>query len=101
MACKEALSWLQRRGVREVELLSDSQILVSAFQQGDLFVCHSYLGSIIEDCRSLSCSFDVFSIAFVRRTSNMVAHKLARKALDQSGSWELSPPLFVTHLINS
>ncbi|VFQ92152.1 unnamed protein product [Cuscuta campestris] len=47
LACKETLSWLWNRGIRDVEILSDCEVLVGAIKQGRAFECYSYLGIII------------------------------------------------------
>ncbi|XP_074374595.1 uncharacterized protein LOC141715006 [Apium graveolens] len=76
MAVKEALSWIKQEGWSQVELESDSLVTVQAIRSS--MVMRSAFGRIAEECRHSLRQLIKVSLNFVRRSANMVAHKLAR-----------------------
>ncbi|RAL49876.1 hypothetical protein DM860_002167 [Cuscuta australis] len=94
MAVREALSWLNARGVVDVDLFSDSQRVVQALKDRS-FTSLSYIGSLIEDCRLLVLEFNVVNFLFISRSKNIIAHSLARKAEVSCDVWISSPPDFI------
>ncbi|VFQ80659.1 unnamed protein product [Cuscuta campestris] len=101
LACMETLSWLRNRGIRDVEILSDCEVLVGAIKQGRAFECYSYLGPILDDCVELLSSFTSIGFHFIRRNHNCIAHTLARCATPHFVSWSSTPPSCIAHLISS
>ncbi|XP_057426407.1 uncharacterized protein LOC130719819 [Lotus japonicus] len=65
-------------GFRRICLETDCLQLYTFWQAKE--VGRSYLSSIISECHTLLCVFDVVSFSFVRRTGNTVADFLARTA---------------------
>ncbi|XP_019165689.1 PREDICTED: uncharacterized protein LOC109161653 [Ipomoea nil] len=101
LACKEALSWLKDRDENEVDILTDCLVLrnaVHAVTTPNL----SYVGIVIEQCRTAISSFVYCSISFISRTLNLHAHTLARLAHDQDHSmyWDLIPPDSIIQFLN-
>ncbi|RAL43249.1 hypothetical protein DM860_015139 [Cuscuta australis] len=100
LACKETLAWLRTRGIRDVEIFSDCEVLVGAIKKGKAFECYSYLGSIIDECAYLLSSFTSINFHFIRRNRNCIAHTLARCATSHMVSWSRTPPSCIAHLIS-
>ncbi|RAL54474.1 hypothetical protein DM860_001602 [Cuscuta australis] len=90
MACREALIWVKENGIQDVELLSDCSSVVEALRDGS-FQVRSYLGSLLEDCKTILGGFHSFKISRVPRDANCIAHTLARRANSQPCSWLSSP----------
>lgn len=63
---------------RRVELQTDCLQLFNPWKSCGEGV--SFLATIVRECRFLISAFDVFSLSFVRRFSNVVADLLARNA---------------------
>ncbi|RAL41987.1 hypothetical protein DM860_016362 [Cuscuta australis] len=101
LACTETLSWFRNRGIRDVEILSDCEVLVGAIKKGRAFECYSYLGPILDDCVELLSSFTSIGFHFIRMNHNCIAHTLARCATPHFVSWSCTPPSCITHLISS
>ncbi|VFQ78135.1 unnamed protein product [Cuscuta campestris] len=98
IAVREALAWLKREACLEVQLFSDSWMVVNAINH--VTVSRSYFGSIIEECRLFLSSFRSICISHVCRDLNGVAHVLARRAVAQLGVWEYVPPDFIVSHFN-
>src|ERR1044072_6222902 len=62
----------------------------------------SYFGTVLHDCYRLMPNFDMFSVSFVRRTSNCAADFLARNSFSLSNHvWiEEGPPNLLPLLNN-
>lgn len=78
MGIREALSWVKETGKADVVVESDCLYVVQAIRSS--FVCYSYLGRVIEECRNILASLLHKNIMFrfVKRSANRVAHYLAR-----------------------
>lgn len=83
MAVKEALSWIDKQHWNSVMLETDCLVVVQAIRSKATM--RSMLGLIIDDCRMLLKRLHKVSLSFVKRSANMVAHKLARRSYDFSG----------------
>ena len=83
MAYKEALSWMEEKGWNEATLESDCYVVVQAVRS--CVPMRSYLGVIVEGCRSILQRLNKSSLFFVKRSANMVAHHLARESYYLSG----------------
>ncbi|CAN1302413.1 hypothetical protein LINPERPRIM_LOCUS25445 [Linum perenne] len=80
---EEAMSWMQSMGYMDVDFESDAKIVVDSLKDSTEF------GDIIEQCTG-------FEVIFGRRSRNMVANTLARRACNlQSPTCGLSPPEWV------
>ncbi|KAL8103095.1 hypothetical protein AgCh_027577 [Apium graveolens] len=78
LSIREALSWLKDKGYGNAVLESDCLQVVQAIRSS--FVCFSYLGRVVNECRSLLVSLSNKNVVFkfVKRSANRVAHYLAR-----------------------
>ncbi|EEF30615.1 uncharacterized protein LOC8267924 [Ricinus communis] len=76
LAIQEALSWARDRQLLNVVFELDCLHIVEALLRKG--TDRSSLGLIIKDCKLLSSSISNCSFAFVKRSRNEVAHKLAR-----------------------
>ncbi|KAL8526160.1 hypothetical protein ACS0TY_015401 [Phlomoides rotata] len=65
----------QEHGVSDLQVESDSQILINAITKDRLDL--SYFGRLVRLIVDLSKSFDRVSFSWTRRTGNLVAHRLA------------------------
>ena len=73
LRCREALVWIQRNGLHNVTIESDSLVLVSQINKGSIYNSNVWL--IIDDCRSLIRSLSDCDIVHVRCS---VSHCLAK-----------------------
>ena len=87
LGCKEAMKWLQNNGMCDVTVESDSQVLVSRVNKESSY--YSYVGLVIQDCKSLLEGLRGCSLAHVCRSSNQVAHCFAKTYVPRSdlGEW--------------
>ena len=76
MSCREALSWLKSLGLNKVILEFDAQLVIQSILGSK--VDGSYFGSLIDDCRFLAKDLDECLFVFVKRSTNQIAHVLAR-----------------------
>ncbi|KAL8108560.1 hypothetical protein AgCh_024870 [Apium graveolens] len=78
LGIREALSWLKNTNYANAVVESDCLQVVQAIQSS--FICFSYLGRVVSECRNLlvSLSDKNVSFNFVKRSANKVAHYLAR-----------------------
>ncbi|VFQ76742.1 unnamed protein product [Cuscuta campestris] len=93
MACRRALGWAREQGLTELEVFSDCSRVVEAINGESVFL--SYVGSVISDCRGLLSEFNYATLSFVPRTSNVLAHVLAKRVVMKAGVWFVTPPDFV------
>ena len=80
---------------------SDSQVLVSSVNKESPY--YSYVGQVIQDCKSLLEGLRGCSLAQVCRSTNQVAHCLAKTYVFGSnlGEWRDFPPSFLSHILAS
>ena len=76
MAIKEALSWIKQEGWPRVELESDSLVTVQAIRSS--MAMRSPFGRIVQECRFSFSQLSNVALFFIRRSANMVAHRLVR-----------------------
>jgi ribonuclease HI len=79
VALCEALQALQLRGISHVMIESDSKNLVDALHH--LRGGNSEFSSLVSYINTLLLSSPNFSVKFIKRRANMVAHTLARAAI--------------------
>lgn len=81
LSFREALSWLHERRFSMVLFETDSQLLENVCNRVLKFLVQtSYLGLVVQDCKILLEACPLSSVRFMRRSANLVAHKLARVA---------------------
>ncbi|XP_031101785.1 uncharacterized protein LOC116005682 [Ipomoea triloba] len=84
MAIKEALSWAKDCGWQVVAIYSDCQVVCNLLK--DTSPSYSYSGCVVSDCIALKRYFVDVSFHFVSRSSNTLAHALARATASRTGS---------------
>ncbi|XP_019163472.1 PREDICTED: uncharacterized protein LOC109159815 [Ipomoea nil] len=99
-AAKEALSWLKDLNPTHVILESDCLNFCIAFNSS--VIDFSYVGSVVTQCRSIARDIGNVCVCHVRRSANLVAHKLARAtdSMADSRSWVGIPPTCIAVLLN-
>ena len=75
---REVLSWVVQRQIQNVQIELDAKEIVNAFNIRKEDV--SELGIILLDCYQLCNERHDILVSFVKRTTNVVAHQLARVA---------------------
>ncbi|XP_019156795.1 PREDICTED: uncharacterized protein LOC109153341 [Ipomoea nil] len=100
IAVREALSWLKTLHHRSFIIESDCLNFCNAFNS--CFSEFSYVGTIIAQCRVLASDIGDVTVCHIRRSSNHVAHALARATGSMSGSqvWENIPPACISKLFH-
>jgi ribonuclease HI len=90
-ACRDGVVLAGEMNFRRVQVETDSQELVKLWEMGELQ--RSCISPIIGEIRELSVSFVDFSLVYVNRACNSVAHTLAKKVSDGNrvGEWQLAP----------
>lgn len=76
ISMKEVLSWLERKRWEKVIIESDCLTVLQALRNN--VTMPSYFGALIDECRSLWNNNEDVQITFIKRSANIVAHKLAR-----------------------
>lgn len=74
MSIREALSWIKKEDRRYIIVESDYLQIVQVIRSS--FLCFSYLGEVINECRVFLAKL---KFKFVKRSVNKVAHFLARQ----------------------
>nr|GMD20609.1 uncharacterized protein LOC109153341 [Ipomoea batatas] len=87
-AIKEALSWIKQEGWSRVTILSDC--LNACNGLNNPFSDRSYAGAIIDECMSLRASVDRVSVQHIARSSNGLAHDLAKSTFPYRNSSEVT-----------
>jgi ribonuclease HI len=77
----EALQQAKAIGATDVDVLSDSQLLVRQMT-GEYRVKNEGLKPLFEQANDLAAAFETFGITHVRREKNVEADKLANRAMD-------------------
>ncbi|KAJ8623633.1 hypothetical protein MRB53_032163 [Persea americana] len=97
---REVLSWVLALGINKVIFELDSKLVVDAVLANVLDM--SEFGIIISNCVSLVNLAHGFSVQFVKRQANGVAHALARASCMHASpcTWQV-PPVFVRALLSA
>ncbi|XP_073015730.1 uncharacterized protein [Primulina eburnea] len=98
MGLREALSWIREMKFNQVIFEMDAQIIVKAVNSTK--VDESEFGAIIEDCRSILKQEPSFSVIFISRLANGVAHALAKESRTYANPchWS-SPPNHISDIV--
>ncbi|XP_031095050.1 uncharacterized protein LOC115999334 [Ipomoea triloba] len=78
MGAREALSWINKKGWTRVILETDAQVVTQAVNNGDFL---TLFGAIVYEIRVFLSELPYVHFPFVRRSSNMLAHVIAKRAL--------------------
>ncbi|CAL1376591.1 unnamed protein product [Linum trigynum] len=79
LVLREAMLWCQGLGLTDVRFEGDAKVIIDKLNRGD----HgdNRMGAVLEEIANWLHVLPRFSIRFVGRHSNKVAHLVARKAL--------------------
>jgi ribonuclease HI len=101
LACRAAIQLATDRGVSKLMLESDYQAAVRKIATTELD--RSMHGPLVEDIKALLGDFEEFTVSFVRRTGNGVAHVFAKLGYDDKccNTWVDFPPGCVVDLLAS
>jgi hypothetical protein len=88
---KEGIILAHDLGVQRIKCDTDIQELVKLWEMGELQ--RSRISPIIREIRGLSNTFHSFSLMYVHRSCNHVAHTLVKQVSDsiRVGEWHLAP----------
>uniref|UniRef100_A0A803NW84 RNase H type-1 domain-containing protein n=1 Tax=Cannabis sativa TaxID=3483 RepID=A0A803NW84_CANSA len=78
MGVKEALSWIKTKALTEVEIETDSLVVVQAINGSGQMP--SQFGLLVQDCRLLLSELHKVFLSFVKRYANRAAHCIARQS---------------------
>lgn len=98
MAVREALKWMKTQGWDHVQLESDCLKVIQSVQNQTSI---SYFDLILNDIRNIAREFCNLSFLFVKRSTNRVAHLLAREAIslpDRMDCFSVPYPFLVHEL---
>ncbi|XP_074362776.1 uncharacterized protein LOC141703064 [Apium graveolens] len=100
LSLKKAIIWIKHLQLDCCIFETDSQNLAYACYGED--GC-AYFNTIVGDCKLVLKHFNHVLVKFVFRSTNCVAHELARTALSMSdlGEWHVTPPDFLNHVLDS
>ncbi|XP_062102834.1 uncharacterized protein LOC133812999 [Humulus lupulus] len=76
LGVREALSWIKKRSWQQVEIETDSLLVVQALRSSTSMA--SYFGVVTDECKALWKELVSVSIYFVKRSTNEAAHALAK-----------------------
>jgi hypothetical protein len=95
---REGVILARELNFRRAQIETDSQEMVKLWEMGELQ--RSCISPIIREIRGLSASFLDFSLVYVNRACNSVAHTLAKQVSEsnQVGEWQLAPSCVATLL---
>ncbi|KAL8145163.1 hypothetical protein AgCh_003389 [Apium graveolens] len=98
ISLKEALSWIVELQYKECIFETDSRTPVQAFNKDPE---ESFSGTIMGDCTHLLKHINSVLIQFAFRSTNRVAHTLAKAAYSMSDNeeWFVTPPSFISHVL--
>ncbi|CAN1127051.1 hypothetical protein LINPERHAP2_LOCUS3792 [Linum perenne] len=99
MALLDAMTWMRDLGFREVDFESDAKTVVDSMnrQEHD----ETYFRDLVKQCKGLLEENPGFEVIFGRRSSNMMAHSLARHVcLYGSAHCGVSPPIWLCNLLD-
>ncbi|KAL8550708.1 hypothetical protein ACS0TY_009203 [Phlomoides rotata] len=85
MAIRQGLEFAVEQGVRDVVVETDSQLVVRALLKPKHDLTH--FGRLIRSILEVATCFDRVTYSWIRRTGNLVAHKLAMLALSSDSEF--------------
>jgi len=77
LGCRHGLQLAVQHGERRVVLETDCLELINLWQKRN--VQRSAIGPVLEEINALSLAFHSFSFSYVNRSSNKIAHVLAKQ----------------------
>ncbi|CAL1362041.1 unnamed protein product [Linum trigynum] len=79
LVLREAITWCLEWGLADVRFEGDAKVIIDKINQADSRDNH--LGAVLEEICQYFAAHPGFSVRFVGRDNNWVAHSVARKAL--------------------
>lgn len=93
----EALSWIKDLGLEKVVIEGDAKVVVDAINSHHTY--NTVFGDYVDASRNILVNCPNYSVQFVGRDANLVAHCYARASrLYESSSIWIDPPNFVEGL---
>ena len=101
MACRSVVELAKDQGVTKLVLETDCVGAISKLSGKELD--RSVHGPLVEEIKCLLMGFDEFPVKHVRRTGNVVAHRLAKEGCENKmcNAWLESPPSWLMNLLDS
>jgi ribonuclease HI len=101
LACRRAVLLAREAGVSKLALETDCLEAVSKLQKKELG--RSVHGPLVEEIKTLLLEFSDFTVSFVRRSCNEVAHSLAQVGCGNNlcNTWLEFPPGCIVNLLAS
>lgn len=95
---KEALSWVIDQGYSHCIFETDSAPLAAACNGSP---GNAYFGALVGDCLHLLKHINPVLVVFAYRSTNRVAHALAKASysLSDLGEWYVTPPMFLKSVL--
>jgi len=92
MACRDGMQFARGRGVRKLLMETDCQVLVNLWENSAMQ--RSEIDRFMQEMAELSRSFEFFSLCFVTRKCNRLAHECAKLVSrgNPVDEWLLAPP---------
>ncbi|XP_019191714.1 PREDICTED: uncharacterized protein LOC109186242 [Ipomoea nil] len=99
-AIREALSWIKELNLNKVSVETDSLQVVNSLKSS---IGESSFHVILSDIKNVLCDFSHVFLSFVKRSTNGVAHAIARYAVSSSGcsEWLSIPPPFLCNALST
>ena len=99
ISCRKALSWLKSLDLNRVILESDAQLVIQSILGSKMD--GSYFDSLVDDYKSFAKDLGKCSFVFVKKSTNQVAHVLARAAISESNQkvWTFVLPSFLINVL--
>ncbi|XP_074377333.1 uncharacterized protein LOC141718856 [Apium graveolens] len=98
LGLKEVLSWTKQYGFTQCVFETDSKLLADTCNGSSR---RSYFHNIVRECVELIKHFENVLVRFVHRSTNEVAHMLARVSLSMSDlqEWDSVAPSFLSNVL--
>ena len=92
LVCRDGMQYAKERGVRKLLVETDCQVLVELWENRT--TQRSEIDPVLFQMTELNWSFEYFSLCFVSRTCNILAHECARLVSRENpvGEWLITPP---------
>ena len=95
MGVREALSWLKQMQMTKVLVKMDSQVVFNAINKTS--PASSPFAMLVKDCKDLANSMPNIIFTFAKRSTNNVAHIVARatRSMSDQTIWNFQAPAFL------
>ncbi|XP_035547305.1 uncharacterized protein LOC118348876 [Juglans regia] len=99
IALRRTIEVCKEMGFNKVVFEGDTLVMINALKEN--VVCWTWYGQVVEEVKSSLKELLHWKIQFVRRDGNMIAHKLAKFALNIGNltCWIEECPVFISSLV--